>query len=51
MLTMYPALLNPDNFQVAAAVFWQVDAILFFYLLALRLFSQGPLKICVWFQQ
>ena len=27
---MYPALLNPDNFQVAAAVFWQVDAILFF---------------------
>ena len=28
---MYPALLKPDNFQVAAAVFWQVDTILIFY--------------------
>ena len=28
---MYPALLKSDNFQVAVAAFWQVDAILFFY--------------------
>ena len=29
---MDPALLKSDNFQVAAAVFWQVDTILNFYL-------------------
>ena len=33
---MYPALLKSDNFQVAAAVFWQVDVILFFFTRLLR---------------
>ena len=49
MSTMYPALLNPDNFQVAAAVFWQLDAILFFYPLDILTFTQGHLKFSVVF--
>ena len=51
MSTMYPALLNADNFQVAAAVFWQLDAILFFYPLDILTFTQGHLKFSIVFKQ